>query len=99
MINVLEIEDKTGRKICLPKERWTHIMAEHPELSNKLENIKETIRSPLSIKQSKHDDSVKYFYKYYKNRNSVGKYLLVAVKYLNGKGFIITSFYTKDLRI
>ncbi len=49
---VFEIKDKSGRKIHLSKERWTHINQEHPEVSNYLEEIKETIQSPLKMTSS-----------------------------------------------
>lgn len=95
MDKLFEIEDKTGRKIYLTRERWKHLVIEHPLLSGKIEDIKETIIQPLIIKQSKYDKEVRFYYRHYKDKKI---YLLVAVKYLNGKGFIITSFYVKNLR-
>jgi len=91
---VFEITDKTRRKIHLSTERWKHIVKEHPDISNKIEHIKETLISPILVKNSKYDTRVRFYYKYYKYRL---EYLLVSVKYLNGNGFIITAFYTKKL--
>ena len=39
-----------------------------------------------------------FSYKYYKERESEAKYLMVVVKYLNSHGFIITSFYTNKIK-
>mgnify|MGYP001582111572 CR=1 FL=1 len=88
---IFEIKDKSGRKIHLSNERWKHIVTEHSKLANKIENIKDTISSPLIIGKSKYDENVRYYQKYYKK---LSKYLLVSVKYLNGEGFVITAFYT-----
>ncbi len=44
---LFEIEDKSGRKIHLTKERWSHINQEHPEIADYLEEIKETLKNPI----------------------------------------------------
>ena len=95
MRNALEIKDKTGRIIYLSEERWKHIVKEHPDLYNKIEDIKETILHPIIIKSSKYDVNARFHYKYFK---PINKHLLVAVKYLNGKGFIFTSFYITRIK-
>ena len=94
MVWVLGIKDKSGRMICLSKERWNHIQ-KHPEMSGQLEQIKETLESPDVINEFEFDLNVKFYYKYYKKRK---EYLFVSVKYLNGKGFIITGFYTDKIK-
>ena len=95
-MRLFEVNDKTGRMIYLTQERWKHILREHPSLGNCLEFIKQTLIKPLTIKQSTSDS---YVYLYYQHRNTFPKrYLLVVVKYLNGEGFIITSFYTNKIK-
>ena len=84
----------SGRKIHLSKERWNHIVTEHPQLSDKIDEIKEVIKNPLTVRRSKYDEEVRFHYRFYKK---LSKYLMVSVKYLNGDGFIITAFYTKKL--
>ena len=98
MSHVFQLEDKSGRKIHLSKERWEHINQEHPEVSNYLEEIKETLKNPTKIKTYKYDKDVRYFYRYYKNRESAAKYLLIIVKYLNGNGFIITAYFVRNIK-
>ena len=68
---------------------------EHNYLSNKLEDIKENLIKPTAIITSKYSMNVKYYYRWIKERS---EYLMVAVKYLNGFGFIITSYYLKNLK-
>ena len=90
MIVVFDVKDSTGRKIRLTEERWNHI-SDHPEMVNTVELLKETLEVPDTIVESPGDKKVHYYFKHYKIAR---KFLLVAVKYLNGDGFIITGFFT-----
>lgn len=95
MSNIFNITDKSGRKIRLTKERWQHITQEHPGITNP-EELKETLTNPLKITPSKYNtDNVCYYYRYNKN---LKRYLMVAVKYLNGDGFIITSYHMRKIQ-
>ena len=91
---IFVIQDKTGRKIHLTTERLNHI-ARHPEMTNKIENIKETLVRPTKITMFEFDPKVRFYYRHYKERR---EYLFVSVKYLNGEGFVITSFYTDKIK-
>ncbi len=90
---ILKTKDKSGREIHLSKERWSHIRIEHPEITEP-EEIKQALEKPLQILQSDRDPNVRWYfiYKKYKKR-----YLKVSVKYLNGKGFVITAHYTTKI--
>lgn len=81
--------------IHLSDERWRHILNEHPKLTGSMEHIKETLATPLAIKQSVYGENVHYYYRWYKERK---RYLFVAVKYLNGSGHIITAFYMRAMK-
>jgi hypothetical protein len=94
MAHIFEVTDKSGRKIRLPKDRWKHIQVEHSRI-NDPEELKQTLINPLKITSSKYDPkNVRYYYRYNKN---LKRYLFVAVKYLNGDGFIVTSFYRRNI--
>ena len=95
---VFEITDKTGRKISLTKKQWSHITKKHPQVADYQEEIKETLKNPLKITDYSLDENVRYYYKYLKHRISPKKYLLVIVKYLNGRGFIISAFFEKHIK-
>jgi|SRR3989344_9338033 len=92
---VFEVIDKLGAIVHLSKERWKHIQ-KHPFMHNCLEDIQFALRKPLTIRYED-DESVLYFYKEYKENAPTERYLLVGVKYLNNKGFIITSFFTNKI--
>lgn len=91
---IFEIVDKTERKIRLTKERLTHIAVKHPDISDKIEEIKTTLTKPTIITLHKYDDNMRNYYRYQKETHD---YLLVVVKYLNGNGYIATAFYTSKL--
>ena len=94
MTFIFEIVDKTGRKIHLSKERLKHITQEHPEISSYINDFESILKNPTKIVS--YTSEITYYYKYYKQVQS--KYILLLVKYLNGKGFIITAYFTKNIK-
>ncbi|QQG38430.1 MAG: hypothetical protein HYS32_02370 [Candidatus Woesearchaeota archaeon] len=72
----------------------SHIL-KHPEMSNQSERIKETLEEPYKIIKLERDATICFYFRYYKDFK---QYLMVMVRYLNGKGFIITSFYTDKIK-
>ncbi len=94
MEHVFEIIDKSGRKIHLSKERWgEHIKLIHPEIKEP-EEIENVLKNPDTITPSDRDKNVRWYYKYDKQRK---RYFKVSVKYLNGKGYVITAHYTRKI--
>lgn len=92
MVNVFETIDKTGRKIRLTKERWTHITSpQHPHayMTNYLEEIKHALVRPDIIRTSIYDENKVNYYFFLKEKK---KYIKVIVRYLNGEGFVITTY-------
>ena len=94
---ILEMTDKTGKKIHLSKERWSHIRKKHPEIEN-IELIEQTINNPNKTVQYIFDENIHYFCRYFKNLKPPKQYLIVIVKYLNGGGFIVTAYLEKDIK-
>lgn len=94
MNRVFETKDKSGRNIYLTDERWNHIL-KHAEMSNQVEQIKDALLHPDKITNVSYDPDVRFYYKYHKNRK---EYLFISVKYLNGEGYITTSFYTDKIK-
>lgn len=92
---LLETKDKTERIIYLTNERWSHILQEHPEVSFYFYDFETILKHPTKIVFAEYDNKVGYYYKFYKKNTGSVRYLLLLVKYLNGKGFIITAYFTK----
>jgi|SRR3989338_9750509 len=97
-MNIFEVTDKTGRKIRMTIWNWGHITKKHPNISTEKEKIIETLENPDKIIYSIKDEKARFYYKYYKNRKSVNKFLMVLVKYLNGDGFIISTHFVRTAR-
>jgi len=93
---ILELTDKSGRKIHLSKKQWAHIRKKHPEIED-FEILREGIEKFDKVKNYDYDSSVHHYYKFFKNRKPSQRFLCIAVKYLNGEGYIITAFF--DVKI
>lgn len=93
---IFEIEDKSGRKIHLSKERQNHIRKKHPEVED-FELIKETLLKYDKSLSNIYEHSVYYFYKFFKHKKPPKRYLCVAIKFLNGEGYVITAYFDKKI--
>ena len=93
-MHIFEKKDKTGRIIYLSSERFKHIQ-KHLESIEQLEELKETLINPDKIIEFEFDNNVRFYFRFNKAKKA---YLFISVKYLNGTGFIITSFYTDKIK-
>ncbi len=83
---------RDGKHIRLTKTQWNHISYRHPEMTHNLDDIRKTVENPTTIKSQ--SENIKRLYYYLKEEN---KYIMVAIKILNGTGFVITSYKTKRI--
>lgn len=97
MVDIFELIDKTGRKIRLTKRQWLETNLKHPSMAVYLEEIKETLIKPEAITDYSIDENVRYYYRYFKHIKSKNKYLFI-VKYLNGDGFVIKSYFEDRIK-
>jgi thymidylate synthase ThyX len=95
MNNIFEVIDKTGRQIRLTKKQFEHVIC-HKGMENYIEEIKDALENPLRIISHEAGNLFDYF-NYYKNRKQKAKYLQVVVKYLNGKGFVLTAYFVRHM--
>lgn len=90
---LLEVVDKSGRKIHLTRERWSHIRKDHPEVE--LEEIEQCLIKPAKIMQIQDDKY--YYFCYLKNKKLPKKFLRVIVKYKNGVWLIMTAHFVSHI--
>jgi len=93
--NLFEITDKRGILIICEKTQWeNHIIGGHPEVEDKLEIVKETVRDPDIIYQSEDDPKRDVYFMQIDNN----KYMKVIV-YLSAPNFgeVITAFLRKSI--
>ena len=62
-------------------------------MANYVGEMQQALKSPTVITTSLADDSVRYYYLYLKNKTGPNKYLFLSVKYLNGDGFVLSSYF------
>lgn len=84
------ITDKWGNRIELTDERWEHIIENHWELKNHLQEVLKTVR----VGRRKQDAIEPYKYKYYKAFSYLPynyTHIVVIVKLIRNN-FIITAY-------
>lgn len=92
---LFEVTDILGRKIRTTNVYWKKIKeVKHTELRFGIPEVKRTLRSPDEVRQSVADKTILLFAK------KIKKYdiLIVAVKVLNGEGFLVTVYQTKEYK-
>ena len=94
MINGTTFYDYAGKPLRLSPERWQHIEEHHPEMATLLLALKETVRHPQMVIESRTDPDVSLIYRFYYGTLAGDKWLCVVVKYLENGAFIITAYLT-----
>ena len=95
MANIFEVKTKDGKIIRLTERQWLHIKQRHPEMANRLNDIEDAIANPTARIQ--YSEEVTKFYKFIKDGKKYKKYIMAAVKILNGDGFVITAYKTRRI--
>lgn len=95
---MIEYEDIHGRSLRLTEERREHIQTAHPELTNLEDRLAPTIRVPDRIVQSRTDDTVELFYRYFETTPVTSKHLCAVVKAATENPFIITAYFTDSIK-
>ncbi|MEK7399088.1 MAG: hypothetical protein AAB116_19300 [Candidatus Poribacteria bacterium] len=91
-------KDIGDRQIRLTEERQRHIELDHPEMSEQIYKISETLQFPDIIIRSKTDPEVELFYRHYKSTPVTEKYLCIAVKAGFDDFFILTAYFTDKIK-
>jgi hypothetical protein len=91
------ITDYRGRKVRLTGERWQHVI-EHAEMAGQLPRLRSTLRSPDRVLLSRLDTSVHLYYRRFERTPVTSKHLMVAVKDLDDDAFVITAFFTGEVK-
>lgn len=92
---LFEVTDVLGKKIRTTRSYWQKIKTiKHQELHYGIRDVKLTLTNPDEVRQSVKDETIIIFAK------TMEKYdiLIVAVKVLNGEGFMVTAYQTKEYK-
>jgi len=91
------IIDYADRTVRLTDERLSHIH-ERPEMVGQERRIREVLQKPDVVFTSHKDSSVHVYYKHYTRSPARSKHLMVAVKILEEDAFVITAFFTGEVK-
>lgn len=92
---LFEVTDVLGRKIRTTKTYWKKIKEiKHRELHHGIATVKKTLKLPDEIRKSVTDETILLYSK------EIKKYdiLIMAVKVLNGEGFLVTAYQTDSYK-
>ena len=95
---MISLKDINDRQIRLTNERLKHIETDHPEMSDQIAKISETLQFPDIIIRSNTDYEVELFYRHYKSTPVTEKYMCVAVKAKQNDPFILTAYFTDKIK-
>ncbi len=88
---LFEVTDVFGRKIRTTENYWKKIKeVKHQELRLGISEVKKTLLNPDEVRRSVTDPTIMLFAK----RIESYDILIVAVKVLNGDGFLVTVYQT-----
>lgn len=96
---IFEVVSKLSKKITLTKSAYEHISERHPEVFEQIEKMQVTLISPQTIRHSKYDEKVWLYHRFFKKTPVTEKYLMVAVKLLNGEGNVVTCYFTDKIKM
>ncbi len=92
---LFKLNDVLGRKIHTTKDYWQKIKTlKHRELKYDIPEIKKTLKAPDEVRKSVTDTTILL----YAQRQKKYDILIVAVKVLNGDGFLVTVYQTKEFK-
>ena len=91
-------QDIHNRSIRLTEERQLHLQTAHPEMTDHIPRIAETLASPDKVVRSRTDETVELFYRHYQSTPVTSKFLCTVVKVLPDDNFIITAYYTDTIK-
>src|SRR3989344_3680960 len=92
---LFEVKDILDRKIRTTKDYWQKIKTlKHRELQYGISKVKKTLTSPDEVRRSVTDVTILL----YTQKQKKYDILIVAVKVLNGNGFLVTVYQTKEYK-
>lgn len=94
MTILLRVATPLGKYVRTTEEYWRYIVTfKHPSMAGNIREVELALADPDNIRKSRSDDRVYLYY-----RRAGNRIICVAVRHLNGDGFIITAYFTKKVK-
>jgi hypothetical protein len=90
---LFEIKTPLNVTIHTSRNYWDKLVIKHPELENRLSDVKQTLERPTEIRKSKRDE---FIFLHYSER--LQYWLCVVTKQSGLDGFIVTAYITDRIK-
>ena len=90
---LFEVPTPLGFVVRTSAEYWQKIVTKHPDLSERLELIKQALAAPDEIRRSSRDEGILLFY-----RTTDKRWAVAVARRLNGDGFLVTAYQTDAIK-
>jgi hypothetical protein len=92
---LFSIDTPLGFSVRTSREYWRTVLTKHPEMVDRLDNVKDALANPDEVRRSRRDGSVLLFY-----RREMGRprWVVAVTKRPNGEGFLITAYRTDSVK-
>ncbi len=98
MVNInkplFEVMTPLNFSVRTTPEYWQRILEKHPELSDRLEDVKTALESPSEIRRSQQARDIFLFYSF----ERLERWVVAVAKQLNDDGFLITAYRTDAVK-
>lgn len=84
-----------GFRVRVTRAYWATIVAKHPDLATRLEEVKTALDQPDEIRRSRRDAHVLLFYRREGDRL---RWVVAVAKRSDGEGFLITAYRTDAIK-
>jgi hypothetical protein len=88
------VDSPLGYRVCLSRDRWRQIVRfKHPALKGCEKQVRECLENPVLIRESAKQEDVHLHY-----HESDNGYLCVVVAPGEADRFVVTAYFTKDIK-
>jgi hypothetical protein len=92
---LLAVQTPLGFVVRATSRYWTTIVSKHPDLANRLDQVRLALSEPDEVRRSRRDPAVLLFYR----SDAEPKRWVVAVsKRASGDGFLVTAYRTDAIK-
>lgn len=84
-----------GFSVRVSRAEWTTILAKHPDLTQRVEDVKAALTAPDEVRQSRRDAAVLLFYRQEAAR---ARWVVAVTKRREEAGVLITAYRTDAVK-
>lgn len=90
---LFDVATPLGFTVRTTADYWHRLVAKHPDLADRLEEVKSVLRQPEQIRQSRRDPAVLLFY-----RRGIRHWVVAVAKRTDAAGFLVTAYQTDAIK-